>query len=47
MNLKVPGAILPLDCATVQPPLGELGLIGNVCRKKAHIDEENKLQSKK
>ena len=38
MNLKVPGAILPLGCAIlstraitvgglVQPPLGELGLI--------------------
>ena len=38
MNLKVPGAILPLDCAILstraktvrgllQPPLGELGLI--------------------
>ena len=38
MNLKVPGATLPLGCAIlreplgglVQPPLGELGLILNI-----------------
>ena len=41
MNLKVPGAILPLGCAilsnraktvrgVVQPSLGELGLISNL-----------------
>ena len=54
MNLKVPGAILPLGCAIlstraktirglVQPPLGELGLKLNDKFNLIHCDQNSLL----
>ena len=54
MNLKVPGAILPLGCAILStraitvrggwynPPLGELGLIGHCYNVAKQISREGR-----